>query len=279
MRSIQEVFAGDFADATQAVVQKLYPEAFNLEALASNFTESWQPLAMPAEVFVLSLGDKNSRRRQILAGFIKDVQPSIIYKGRFRFYVDRFRHIGEHDLDVVSDGRFYSNGGGGGARNYVTNDLKKNRAGSAHQLLVLSNTVPEGAMERRLVWVRQNHHRFRDPVWRHWEGLCAVTDADCNGLLVASHIHSWAKSTPQEKTDWNNGLLLSAPMDALFDRGWIAFSDSGKMLMKPSMSAETRSIFGVSNGRMRIKRAEKVTARMREYLERHRKLNGFANEG
>lgn len=273
--SIQEVFAGEFAGATSAVVQKLRPDEHNLQSRDLSFTESWPTLKQRSDVLVLSLGEKGARRRQVLAGFITDLHPSIIYPGRFRFYVERFRSIGIHALDFTPDGDFYGTGGGGGSRIYVSNQRHVKGSSSGQQRQGEDDTIPEGAMERRLVWVRKNHHRFRDPVWKHWEGRCAVTDADCNGLLVASHIHPWARSTPAEKTDPHNGLLLSVPLDSLFDRGWISFRDTGEMIVKASLSPDTRSVFGVQDDGLCIRRAEKISAKMRRYLERHRTFYGF----
>lgn len=274
MKSIQEIFSGEFENATLAVIQKLRPDERNLTALKSGFTESWPPLAADrtADMFVLDIGKNDgSDVRELWAGFINDRQPSTAK--RFRFYVDRFRLIGEHDIDVVSDSEFYNNGGGGGSRNYVFNQSQKVRIRTP-KLPDLDAQVAEGENERRLVWVRKNHGKFRDPVWLHWEGKCAVTNADCNGLLIASHIHPWAKSTPKEKTDKNNGLLLSVPLDKLFDRGWISFSKSGKMLIKPLLSKETQTLFGIQKEGMCL-RMSKVSKQMLEYIERHRNFHGF----
>jgi hypothetical protein len=274
VKSIQEVFSGEFKNSTLAVIQKLRPDEHNLSALNSGFTESWPPLPAdrPADVFVLAMGKNDgSKRQEIWAGFINDQQPSTAQ--RFRFYVDCFRLIGEHDQAVVSDATFYGHGGGGGSRNYAFNPSQKGKT-RTKKLPNLGLPIAEGENERRLVWVRKNHHKFRDPVWEHWEGRCAVTDADFNGLLVASHIHPWAKSTPKEKTDPNNGLLLSVPLDKLFDRGWISFSNSGKMLVKPLLSAETRSHFGLQIKGMRL-RMRNVSSEMLSYIERHRNFHGF----
>lgn len=273
MKSVQEIFSGEFANARLAVIQKLRPDEHNLSALNSGFTESWPPLPpdRQADVFILAIGKNDgSKRQEIWAGFINDRQPTTAQ--RFRFYVDRFRLIGEHDLSVVSDANFYNHGGGGGSRNYAFNPLqKRTRTGKSFDLEL---PIAEGENELRLVWVRKNHSKFRDPVWKHWEGKCAVTDADCNGLLVASHIHPWAKSTSKEKTDPNNGLLLSVPLDKLFDRGWISFSNSGEILVKPLLSMETRSIFGLQRRDLRL-RMRRVGSEMLAYITRHRAFHGF----
>lgn len=273
MRSIQDVFSGELADATLAVIQKIRRDERNLNALNSAFTESWPPLPpeKPADVFVLAIEKKgDSKRQEIWAGFINDCQPST--NDRFRFYVDRFRLVGEHNLAVVSDAVFYGHGGGGGSRNYAFNSAPSKRT-IPPESLEQDVPVPEGENELRLVWVRKNHGKFRDPVWRHWEGKCAVTGADCDGLLVASHIHPWAKSTPKEKTDKDNGLLLSVPLDKLFDRGWISFSDTGAMLVKPLLSPQTQNLFGLQKN-MRL-RMSKVSVEMLNYIARHRAFHGF----
>ena len=274
MKSIQEIFSGEFVHAKLAVVQKIHPNERNLDALNSGFTENWPPLPLerPADVFALSIGkNDDSKCQEIWVGFINDVQPSTA--SRFRFYVDRFRLIGEHNLATVSDADFYGHGGGGGSRNYAVN-LSQAGKELVSKPLELEMPTAEGSNEHRLVWVRKNHDKFRDPVWRHWEGRCAVTGSDCNDLLVASHIHPWARSTPQEKTDPNNGLLLAVPLDKLFDRGWISFSNSGKMLVKPILSQETRAIFGLQKEDMSL-RLSKVGDKMLAYIERHRTFHGF----
>lgn len=277
MKSAQEIFAGDFSGAKIAVVQKLHANEKNNSAMESGYTENWPPLTKPADVFVLSVGEEAEKKRKIWAGFIDDFEPSEHHEKRFRFNVDRFRFIGEHDLDEVPDAEFYGSGGGGGSRNYITNRSGASKNGTVSNTFDFESGIPEGAMERRLVWVRKNHHRFRDPVWQHWEGRCAVTDAACDGLLIASHIFPWARSTPKEKTDPQNGLLLAAPLDKLFDRGWISFSDSGELLVKKFLSKETRAIFGISKKDLGIDRVEKIGARMKIYLGRHRNFYGLTD--
>ena len=62
------------------------------------------------------------------------------------------------------------------------------------------------------------------------ESRCRLTGVSDKRLLVASHIKPWRYSTNPERLDGYNGLLLSPHVDKLFDRGWISFSDQGKIL-------------------------------------------------
>jgi hypothetical protein len=62
------------------------------------------------------------------------------------------------------------------------------------------------------------------------ESRCRLTGVSDKRLLVASHIKPWRYSSNPERLDGYNGLLLSPHVDKLFDRGWISFSDQGKIL-------------------------------------------------
>lgn len=266
MQSIQELFAQSrFATATSAVVQKLEPTQNNLAALGQDFTESWPAIVGQPDLIVLSMRTRTWQVRTIHAGFLMSVEPSPGHEGRFRIYADSFVEVGTHDLRLVGDAAFYGKGRGGGSRKLVE---RGNATPPPH-----APGVPPGMNERRMGWVRKNHRHFRDPVHHHWGGRCAVHDHECGGLLVASHIVPWRLSNGEEKTDRHNGLLLSAPLDALFDRGWISFDVNGSMLIASKVDAVIRNVFGVKPG-MQL-RASGLTPKMRKYLARHRKLSGF----
>ncbi|CAJ0701030.1 HNH endonuclease [Ralstonia wenshanensis] len=282
MKSIQEIFQGEFIGATSAVVQKMRRDEHNVAALRRNYTEHWPTVKEPYDLVVVAIEERLGieKRREIWCGFFEDAQWT--GQGRkgavYRFLADRFQFLGIHDLDCVSDAEFYGNGGGGGSRIKVYNAGRKTGRTSRRGT---STPTPEGIMVQRLVWVRKNHSKFRDPVEQHWEGKCAVTDHDCGGhpgLLIASHIYPWARSTPKEKTDVNNGLLLSSPIDRLFDQGLIAFADDGTMLMSKDLALRTRRVFGLKAG-MKIANPKKITAGMQKYLAKHRRLHGFPTTG
>ena len=59
---------------------------------------------------------------------------------------------------------------------------------------------------------------FRDALMTIWERSCAVTSLTCPELLRASHVKPWSHSSRRERLDPNNGLLLAAHLDALFDK-------------------------------------------------------------
>lgn len=75
---------------------------------------------------------------------------------------------------------------------------------------------------------------------------CCVSGLRNRSLLIASHIIPWSESTPYQKTDPENGLLLSVNWDALFDKGFISFDEAGQLLCASKLDEETIVCLGVS---------------------------------
>jgi len=92
--------------------------------------------------------------------------------------------------------------------------------------------------------------------------LCGVRD---ERFLIASHIKPWSESNNQERLDVNNGLLLCPNHDALFDKRYISFDETGKVMVKKSLDAATKIFLNISDN-MRINLDE----RQQIYMEWHR---------
>ncbi len=67
---------------------------------------------------------------------------------------------------------------------------------------------------------------------------CPFTQIDDTKLLVASHIKPWATCNIKEKKDPNNGFILSPLFDKLFDKGYITFTNDGKLIISDWISEE-----------------------------------------
>lgn len=80
---------------------------------------------------------------------------------------------------------------------------------------------------------------YRRKLLQKYKG-CIVTGVDIPQTLIASHIKPWAVSSNDERIDVNNGLLLTATYDKLFDSGLITFDKKGKMLISSLISNENR---------------------------------------
>lgn len=77
---------------------------------------------------------------------------------------------------------------------------------------------------------------FRNNLFAKYGCKCALCDKDISEVLVASHIKPAAKSNVYEKADYENGLLLCANHDKLFDQHLISFDfNTGKLLFRKNL--------------------------------------------
>ena len=79
---------------------------------------------------------------------------------------------------------------------------------------------------------------FREKLLEKYTGKCIITGIDHPKLLIASHIKPWSASTNEERIQVDNGLLLSATYDRLFDSGLITFDRTGRIFLSSLLSVE-----------------------------------------
>ena len=89
-------------------------------------------------------------------------------------------------------------------------------------------------------------------------------------LFRASHIKAFSECTIEEAFDINNGILMIANADALFDKHLITISDNGEIIFSFLLKNEYKLI-------QELKLTEKVfkailNSKRREYLKRHREV-------
>ncbi|MDE7138680.1 MAG: HNH endonuclease, partial [Ruminococcus sp.] len=82
-----------------------------------------------------------------------------------------------------------------------------------------------------LIKSRVGQGKFREALLKKYNETCIITGINIKTLLVASHIKPWAVSSNTERLSPENGLLLSATYDRLFDSGLISFDNSGIVLI------------------------------------------------
>lgn len=75
---------------------------------------------------------------------------------------------------------------------------------------------------------------------------CVITGIDIPQVLVASHIKPWAACDNSERLDVNNGFILSATYDKLFDSGLISFKCNGKLYISGAISVSNRGLLGLN---------------------------------
>ncbi len=174
-------------------------------------------------------------------------------QGSFSFGVNRI-----NDSDIVNELERFAASASRGSVEEDTAEIERD------------SSIPDGTTRKALIDARRGQGGFRRDLDVYWGAACAVTKCALRDLLRASHIKPWRNSTNEERLDPANGLLLSANIDILFDKGLLSFDDGGRMLISSDLSTTERRALGLS-GRLR----RKPHARQRIYLAQHRKAFGF----
>jgi putative restriction endonuclease len=126
-----------------------------------------------------------------------------------------------------------------------------------------------------IIQARVGQGIFREKLVTRWKG-CAVTGCTLLSVLRASHIKPWAESTNEERLDEFNGLLLTANLDALFDKGLISFLDDGTMIKSDELGSSDIALLFDSWADKKID----LTSEHMVYLKYHRSnvFLGMENE-
>lgn len=113
---------------------------------------------------------------------------------------------------------------------------------------------------------RVGQGKFREALLDYWQGHCAVSGFPAPDLLRASHIKPWRFASNSERLDPFNGLLLLPQYDALFDKGWISFSEDRTLLLSRAIAEENLPPLGIQAAA----KLEKLDPQHRPYLKYHR---------
>jgi len=94
------------------------------------------------------------------------------------------------------------------------------------------NTVLPPTDRIDIIRARRGQGLFKQRVMQI-EQRCRITGVTNPVHLIASHCKPWRDSDKAERLNGENGLLLTPSIDHLFDRGFIGFEDSGKLIVSP----------------------------------------------
>jgi hypothetical protein len=131
-----------------------------------------------------------------------------------------------------------------------------------------------GTEIERLVRQRVGQKKFRDAMLDYWGGACAVTGVAIPEVLRASHAKPWAEcASDAERLDVFNGFLLSANLDALFDRFLISFDEQGELIIAPALAGQNLLPLGIAPG-MKLRW---VNSLHQPYLALHRARTAALN--
>lgn len=133
------------------------------------------------------------------------------------------------------------------------------------ELIVKDYCLDETTREQ-LIAARLGQGIFRQKCLKIFPA-CPVTGYTFPPLLRASHIKPWsACENAKERLDPFNGIILAAHIDALFDKGWISFSDDGYVLLSKELDKTIANQLCLTGRKL-----EKFSYFSHNYLEWHRK--------
>ncbi|MFW6008505.1 MAG: HNH endonuclease [archaeon] len=78
-------------------------------------------------------------------------------------------------------------------------------------------------------------------------GKCLICGLPNEKFLITSHIKPWRFSTDRERQDPNNCFLLCPHHDALFDKGYISFCNSGNIIISDKLDKRTKVLLNVNS--------------------------------
>ena len=130
-----------------------------------------------------------------------------------------------------------------------------------------SQTNLGATTKQALVNARLGQGNYRLQLMKLWNNACAVTGCEQQAVLRASHIKPWRASSNPDRLNSRNGLLLSANLDALFDRGLISFDMNGEMLLSNELTQSSRKSLGLPGKLRRAPHEEE-----KKFLEYHFKF-------
>ncbi len=116
------------------------------------------------------------------------------------------------------------------------------------KLAELSDTQIEKTEAERIKKERVGQDTYRKYLIKYWKGACAVTGCTVNEVLKASHAKPWKNcASDAERLSVYNGFLLSANLDALFDKGYISFTDEGNIMISSILNNYDLSGLGITS--------------------------------
>lgn len=166
----------------------------------------------------------------------------------------------------------------------ISNPLySKNNASSAFCKIMESNVEKEfsdisdtlqhsnslnGQEKEQLTKARVGQGSFRKLLIEQRGCTCELCSVRLPEVLRASHIQSWANSSPAERMDLQNGLLLCANHDVLFDRHLITIdSETNELKISSVIPTDQLVELKLDNTKQIV-----LSDRMKAYMKKHNQL-------
>ena len=101
--------------------------------------------------------------------------------------------------------------------------------------------------KKQLQNIRIGQDKFREALLKKFRQQCPITGITHKNLLIASHIKPWRHCSDSERTEPDNGILLSKLIDGLFDNGLVSFKDNGAPIVSDTLSVSDKKIINIDS--------------------------------
>lgn len=129
---------------------------------------------------------------------------------------------------------------------------------------ILDDTTRKAVVDSRI-----GHGKYKEDMLKKWDNACAVSGCSTKEVLIASHAKPWKKcETAKERISSDNGLILCANYDALFDKGLITFENSGKIKISRKVKKVDWECLGLSKD---LTLRKKLNDNQKRFMSYHRK--------
>ncbi len=94
--------------------------------------------------------------------------------------------------------------------------------------------------KKELIESRRGGGQFANALKEKYNNSCVITGVTVSQVLVASHIKPWVVSNNEEKLCIDNGILLSATYERLFESGLISFKKDETVMISSLINEENK---------------------------------------
>lgn len=154
-------------------------------------------------------------------------------------------------------------------------DIKRKEYELTQQRNIISTSDEILDRRQQSVWRKRLAEEMMNYTTNEYEVFCPLTYITVNyenagTLFRASHIKRYADCSESEKFDLNNGILMCANADALFDKHLITISNDGELIFSELIKNDRRLISNLLLDRPIFK--DILNSERLHYLEEHRRI-------
>lgn len=135
-------------------------------------------------------------------------------------------------------------------RCYLSSETDYSKIYLQDEAAIRSNITLTSTEKEEIIKARVGQGKFKDLLNQKYDSKCIITGITTREILIASHIKPWSVSNNIDRLSVDNGLILSASYDKLFDRGLISFTDRGELMVSGFIDNPNLTLLQLQKGNL-----------------------------